>query len=501
MGPTPADDALVLKQCQRDGDESGLWQWIRRHCGVALPYKAFTPGHSTPLAFLADAFFNPDKDVAAWANRSGIKTLGASILAAMEFAVNDRLQARVLSGSEDQGRNLYRYWQQWCGGPLARRLEGDVEKLLTKVGGGRFEILAASQKKVRGGKVQRLYEDELDEVDPEIDEAAVGMIDSRRGIAGRTVYTSTWHHVDGPMGRLIDAAPDNGVMLHKWNLWESIERCPEERHDNGRSCEHCTLVSTCLGKARDFHADPEWRVGIAAEATGLYRIEDAIKAVRKVSQATWDAEYLCKRPCVAGLVYPEFDALTHKCASPPADLAMYRVVDWGYNVFCCLWIGQDKEGRAYVLDTYRAETGTIQQHAKFLSEHRLQKIKATYCDPAGRNTNDQTGKSNVQLFKARGIECSYTLSPKLREVRNGVQMVRGMLRSATGEIRLFYVPNENNKAFVRAMQSYHNRKVNGIWIDNPTDPQDFEHVPDALRYFVVNRQAPKGIGRVQLGAK
>ncbi len=496
---TPQFEAAALRLIQADKSRPALWGWIRQHFGVTLPHKAFTPAHSTPLDFVADAFFHPGKDVAAWANRSGIKTLGASILAALDFTVNDGLQARVLSGSEDQSKNLYGYWRTWCEGPLAWRVSGDVKKLLTRVGGGQFEILAASQKKVRGGKVQRLYEDELDEIDPEIDEAAVGMIDSRPAMPGRTVYLSTWHRVDGPMGRLIDACPDNGVALHRWNLWESIERC--ERHDNGPGCEQCPLEQSCVAAAREFHADPDRRVGIAAEGTGLYRIDDAIKAARKVSKSTWDAEYLCKRPSVDGLVYPEFDALTHKCESPPADLTIHRAIDWGYNIFVCLWIGEEKEGRAYVLDTYRAESGTLVQHAGYINAHRLQRIAATYCDPAGRNKNDQTGKSNVQLFAEHGIRCRYTLSPKLREVRNGVQMVRAMLRSAAGGARLFYVPSAGNRAFVRAMQSYRNRKVNGIWLDEPKDPQEHEHIPDALRYFVVNRQASEGIGRVQLGTR
>ena len=497
---TPAGLRIALEAGRGGKDRPDLWAWVKAVLGVELPHRIFTPGHSTPLAFVADAFFNPGKDVAAWANRSGVKTLGASILAALEFTVSDGLQARVLSGSEDQSRNLYGYWQQWCSGALAWRVEGDVKRLLTRVGGGRFEILAASQKKVRGGKVQRLYEDELDEIDPEIDEAAVGMIDSRPGLPGRTVYTSTWHWPGGPMGKLIDGCPGNGVVLHKWNLWETIARCPVERHDNGRGCEQCPLGKSCVGKAREFHADPEWRVGIAADGTGLYAIDDACKAIRKVGLATWDAEYLCRRPSVVGLVYPEFDALTHRCESPPADLTIYRAIDWGHGVFVCLWIGEDKNGSAYVLDTYRAESAAIPQHATYINAHRLQNVKATYCDPAGGSRNDQTGRSNVDMFREFGIRCEYTLSAKLRDVHNGVQMVRAMLRTATGEVRLFHVPGENNKAFVRAMQSYRNRKVNGIWTDDPVDPQEFEHIPDALRYFTVNRQAPRGISRVRLGA-
>ena len=500
MTLTPPELRGALLHILKTKDSQALWTWIWNASGVKLPHRSFTHGHSTPFAFVADAFFNPGKDVAAWANRSGIKTLGASLLALLEYTAYDGLQGRVLSGSEDQAKNLYGYWRQWCDGPLEWRVAGDVKRFETNVGGGLFQILAASQKKVRGGKVQRLYEDELDEIDPEIDEAAVGMIASRDEMPARTVYTSTWHRAGGPMGKLVEACPGNGVTLHRWNLWESIERCLAERHDEGRGCRSCPLQETCVKQAQDFHTDASRAIGVAAEATGLYRIEDACKAVQKVSKGTWNSEYLCKRPSVDGLVFPEFDSITHKCESPPADLTLYRVIDWGHTVFCCLWIGEDKTGRAYVLDTYRAEAGTIAQHAKYINDHPLQAVRATYCDPAGRNKNDQTGRSNIELFRAAGIRCEYTLNPKLRNVQNGIQMVQAMLQPASGPPRMFYVPTPTNRIFVTAMQSYHNRKVNGLWINEPQDPQEYEHLPDALRYFVVNRQAPRGITSKQLGA-
>ena len=62
-----------------------LWDFISAHFGLNLPWKPFTPGHSSPFNFVATAFFNPSLDVAAWASRSGGKTLGASILAALEL--------------------------------------------------------------------------------------------------------------------------------------------------------------------------------------------------------------------------------------------------------------------------------------------------------------------------------------------------------------------------------------------------------------------------------
>jgi hypothetical protein len=467
---------------------------------LRLPDQAFTPGHSTPFGFVADAFFHPDRDVAAWANRSGIKTLGASILAALEFRYNDQLQARVLAGSEDQARFLYEYWRQWCSRTLAGRVEDWPKRSLTRVAGGRFEILAASEKRVRGGKVQRLFEDELDEIEPDLDKAAAGMIASMGGMPGRTVYTSTWHRCDGPMQRLIEGTPDNGVTLHKWNVWESIARCPRDKHKDGEGCIECPLAPACLAKAREYHGDPDWPTGIAAEACGLYQVEDVIKAYRKVGAQTWAAEYECRRPSVEGLVYPDFDSITHRCGAPPEHLRVYRAIDWGHNVFVCLWLGEDEDGRVYLLDTYRAEHGTIHQHADYIGRHKLSRVEATYCDPAGRNRNDQTGRSNVQVFEVKGIPCAYTFSPAAREIRNGIGLVRAALRPATGPPKLYYVPSENNRMFVKAMQSYRNRRVNGVWIDERQDPQEFEHIPDALRYYFVNRRLPRGIGRVRLGA-
>ncbi len=485
----------------RPANRQQLWGFVFAHFGVALPHRTFTRGHSTPLDFVADAFFNPAQDIAAWACRSGGKTLGASIIAALEFLFTDCLQARVLSGSEAQARNLYEYWRRWCGALLTGRVEGEVKRQLTRVAGGRLEVLAASQKNVRGPKVHRLFEDELDEIDREIDAAAVGMIVSRESIPGRTIYTSTWHRADGPMAHLVGAAPTSGVRLHKWNLWEAIQRCQPDRHQNGAGCKHCGLGEPCRAKAIEaaISTDPDRSIGIAAEATGLYAIDDAIKAYSKISQDTWDAEFECKRPRPEGLVYANFDETAHRCENPPSDLRIFRTIDWGHGVFVCLWIGEDKNGSSYLLDTYRSECGTIHQHAKYILKHELCDVAATYCDPAGRNRSDQTGRSNIQLFADYGIRCTYSMTARAREVRNGIELVRAALRPAAGEPRLFYLPRDNNRIFVKAMQSYRNRRVNGTWIDEPRDPQEFEHIPDALRYYFVNR-CRSGLSVVRLGA-
>lgn len=482
-------------------DPRPLQRGIRWDFGVRLPRKAFTPGHSTPLEFARDCLAHPGADVAAWSCRSGGKTLTASIVAALEFLRFDGLQVRVLSGSAAQARCLYEYWRRWCETVLSRRIGGGrIGSTLTQVAGGRLEILAASQKRVRGPKVHRLYADELDEIHPDIDRAAAGMIASDDRVPACTRYTSTWHRMDGPMGRLIDAMPDNGVRLHKWNVWEAIEACPTGRHDHGRSCERCPLGPACVAKAREFHAETDRRLGIAAEADGLCAIDDVIKAYRKVGAETWAAEYECRRPSLEGLVYPQFDPSAHRVETAPAELTVYRAIDWGFNTFVCLWLGQDKDGVTYLLDTYKARRSRLSDHAEAILAHRLGQVRATYCDPAGLSRNDQTGRSNVEEFRRYGISCTYALSSWAREVANGIGLVRAALKPASGPPRLYYLDHEGNRPFVRDILSYRNRRINDTWVDRPIDPQPAEHTMDALRYFFVNRARPRRILRVGLRA-
>lgn len=472
--------------------DRNLWVFVADRFGMKLPFRTFTQGHSSPFEFLADAFFNPSADVAAWACRSGGKTLVASLLAGLEFlTAADRqlaMQVRVLSGSEDQARNLYGYWQQWALGPLRHLIRGSVHRIETSVGGGKFQILAASQKKVRGAKVQRLYEDEVDEIPPELAEAALGMMDSRPHLPSRTVYTSTWHKAHGPMGRLIDGCPGNGVRLHKWNLWEAIERCPEQRHDGGRNCQTCLLGPTCLAKARQL--DPGAKVGVASQQRhGLYAIDDAVKVYQQASEQFWDAEMLCRRPSLSGLVYPQFDRAVHVVAGLDfsEDLPTFRAIDFGLNDFVCLWLQVDKRGTVCLVDEYWAADATLAANAAAIVEaDKDVRIEATYVDPAGRNRNDQTGYSDVQVLRGAGIPCEYSVSPWAREVANGVNLIRAHLKPAAGKPRLYVAAK--CRQTIRAFESYRLRQVNGEWVDEPLKPQPCDHPMDALRYFFVNRR-------------
>ena len=478
--------------------KAALHGFIGTKFNLWLPDKSFTPGHSTPFDFVANAFFSPARHLAAWANRSGLKTLCSSVIAALDYLfIEQKIHSRVLSGSEDQARNLYRYWENWCYGVLAPRVIGRPQKLLTRLDNGELRIIAASPKKARGDKVQRIYYDELDEMDPEIHAASIGMLDSRGEIQARSIATSTWHHPAGPMGQLVAEAEKRDIKLHKWGVWESIENCPVGRHDQGRNCEVCSLGEVCLAKARQ--RDPRATIGIAHLCRGLFAIDDAITQIQHWSRQQWEAEAECKRPTLEGTVYPQFDRAIHVVGDLDflPDAPTYRAIDFGLKCFVCLWIQEDKHGHIYVMDEYWSEQNRLADNCRDIL--RIEKEQspdgaelgatATFVDPAGRNRSDQTGYSDCDILRAElHQKPTYKLTPWAREVANGIQLIRGALEPASGKSRVSV--SSRCETFIKAMESQRLRKVNGIYIDDPVKPQPLDHGPDAFRYYFVNRHSP-----------
>ena len=222
-------------------------------------------------------------------------------------------------------------------------------------------------------------------------------------------------------------------------------------------------------------------------------MDDAIKHLCQGSRQQWQAEAECERPSLEGLIYPAFDRRVHvvRDLRPRPNLPTWRAIDWGFNEFACLWVQMDKSGFVYVVDEYVSRHATTTDNARgVLERHREDglRVEATYCDPAGVSRNDQTGYSDVQVFESMGIPCTYNTTPRAREVRNGLNLIRSMLRPGAGPPRLKVAASCTR--LIEAFESYRSRQVNGQFIDEPVKHQPCDHVLDALRYFAVNRCSP-----------
>jgi len=326
------------------------------------------------------------------------------------------------------------------------------------------QVLAQSQRSVRGQHVQRLRCDEAELFDREVWQAAQFVTQSRAGIAGRLEVLSTMHRPYGLMHELIGGAAEKGVRVFRWCLWEVIEACRD------RACSRCGLWEDCRGRAKT--------------GDGYYAVEDALAQKRRSSGQAWRAEMLCQRPSCAEAVFPEFVPAVHvREAEYNPDWPLYRSMDFGFsNPLVCLFVQVDERENVYVIDEHLKSRATVAEQVRLIRQRYPQEAAATFCDPAGRQKREITGTSVVQELAALGMPVRWRASG----VAEGIERIRSFLAPAAGPARLFVAPR--CQQLIAAFQALRYARLgSGALSEAPEKDGVHDHVMDALRYFFVNR--------------
>ena len=259
---------------------------------IKIPRQRVCPDHSCLAEYITAAWFEDSMDCVCWANRGGGKTMAGALLTWLESVFKAGCETKVLGGSGEQSLRMYNNIKKFNSGPFRHLARGEALKTYTELlNGSSIQILTASTKSVRGPHHQKLRLDEIDEFDDKIYEAALLIPLSSGGIHASTHIYSTMHKSYGLMNRVIDEAAGSGYRIFKWCVLDVLERC------EGRDCTTCALWADCGGTAK--------------QASGFYRIDDAIDHKRKVSRETWESEMLCYMPSQEGLIYREFDPALH----------------------------------------------------------------------------------------------------------------------------------------------------------------------------------------------
>jgi hypothetical protein len=121
------------------------------------------------------------------------------------------------------------------------------------------------------------------------------------------------------------------------------------------------------------------------------------------------------------------------------------------------------------------------------------------CDPAGDGVQSATGLNDVAVL--RSIRCMggprpeirFTTEPRWRHIPNGVSIVRGMLRNARKEIRLFVARSlddpRSKRGAVKMFEGYaYPEAKDGKPVgDEPLKDGLLDHAGDGIRYFGVRR--------------
>ncbi len=462
-------------QSLRPTSPDELHRFVQACFGLRVPRSENGAAGHGPFGYLCGAYFDQPGDAVVWANRGGGKTMLGAAATLLDLLFKPGIEVRILGGSLQQAERMYAHLRTLLDQPVLRKGGGvlatePTQRRIILQNGSRVELLACTQRSVRGTRVQVLRCDEVEEMDPEVWAAAQMVTRSAvcggRPVPGRVEALSTMHR---PSGLMAELTRSDHHRVYRWDSLDVVGRCPPEL-----PCGGCVLWDDCRGRAK--------------QADGFVPVEDLMRQRRRVSDRVWDAEMMCRRPMTLQGVYPSFDRGTHVSTDE-----LWRPIDggtwWGgmdFGLRCptvLLWAwsaGRGPDAVLHIVGEYVASDRTLDANldacdalANQLSLPRPDAFDRLAVDPAGHQRSGQTGVSDVQVLRQHGCRVVAPRAP----LRSGLEAVRRRLDR--GLVRI----HPRCTGLIRALESYRY---------DPQRPQREEplkdgpdHACDALRYLVL----------------
>jgi hypothetical protein len=478
--PTRADGRLdILSR-----DDRALHRSVYDYTGIDLAYHPVCEHHQTPFSFFRSIHLDRPPVALVLGPRGGGKTYLSAIDTHMVSRGRPGHATRFLGGSLAQSGQAFEALGEFSHHDSV--FEKFTQSKARYQNGSEVRILAASPKSVRGPHVPSLKLDEVDEIDPDCRDAALGMCMNKGGARASVLMTSTWHRVGGPMAGLIDRANAGEFPLYQFCVFEVLERCPDDRSGpNLEKCPECPIVRWC-------HADRDRvRGGVpkAKRARGHYAIDALIQKARAVSARSFESDYLCNGPRADGLWFGGFDPGVHVSALAEFDPAapVHLAVDSGVftgAVFFQIVGRATPEGTAEevrVFADYLSENVPAEANARAILEIARTRchgrIDVASTDPSGGSRN-AIGPTVLAEYERGGLR-DLKHWPR-GSVVDGLALVESFLGPADGSARLLIHPRCEDT--IRAFRAYARARRAGRWTAEPEDPQHpHEDLLDALR--------------------
>ncbi|MEO6808395.1 MAG: hypothetical protein ABI353_04715 [Isosphaeraceae bacterium] len=446
-------------------------------------------GHDAPWDYFSKVYLERPPLALVLGPRGG----GKSYLSALDAHLTSRFHpghgTRVLGGSRSQSEQVYQALREMVsGGDESVTLDRLTREGAYYANGSEVRVLAASPTSVRGPHVASLKLDEVDEIHPDVREAAMGMCMNRKEMSASVVMTSTWHRVGGPMSTLMERARQGDFPLYSFCAFEILESCPEELSGPAlEKCPACPLMKWCHAD-RDRHPSG---LPKAKRSHGHYAVASLIQKARVVSARTFEADYLCIGPKSEGQWFPAFSAETHvsEVAEYDPKLPVHLAIDSGvftgavfFQIARVPVVGGEPTDEVRVFADYLSEGVTAESAAKAILDVARQqcngRIDFASTDPSGSSRN-AIGPTVLAEY-ARGGLRDLRSWPRGARVRDGLALLESFVQPADGVPRL--ILNPRCKATLFAFQSYRRMRRDGQWGDAPQDPQHpHEDLIDALR--------------------
>lgn len=434
--------------------------------GVRPQTHSMCPGHVSPFDTLWELYTEATTEAVIWANRGGSKSFEfGGLLSWLWSTFLSGCSSRILGGSRDQSKKAYEAHEYfWNITNSYHLVKGEP-----RMGGTRWrngsdvEILAASQKQVRGPHQSKLFLDEVEEMDLNIFKAALSQPLSKEGIKSSTIIMSTYHKQTGVMSHIMEGLVPNGYKLYRYCIYETLEACKD------LSCSRCPLSNlNCPGPEKMKYAD------------GYYSYSDLFKKIKGLDAEGFQTEWLCLRPGSKGLVHSGFNEqvnITDKY-DYNSNIDNIRVgVDFGFTNPSA-WVFLQKQGEKIIQwDEVYTSGKTIPELIEILKSklyHNHIKAKARLvCDPEN--------PESIKVLKDAG----YRAVAGYNALEEGIGRVNGLIKPLIGE-SLYYV-HPRCEHTRREYRAYRRREyiVGGKnVVEEPIDANN--HAMSANRYAIMD---------------
>lgn len=447
---------------ERARREEMLHASIQSLLGYNIARKASPgcPEHDPPYRFFADLYFGRVQRAIGMAPRGGGKTRIVSLL---EWLTGCRTKTWMFhaGGVEEQARRAYSYCQEYIRLPAFAGLVSDSLMSETRWhNGSRLEIHSATLNQVAGAHPRLKVADEVEMWQSEVLEKFWGM---GTGAGVQTVLISTRDRAVGLMQALLDEAPQRGLSIYHWCIWDVKEPC---RPNCLRGA--CELWEECQGKHRD--------------STGHRPRLDVVDKFLSVTRDTWEAQFLCQRPGRQGLVFP--DLVTEPGEPEQSNVTEAAEFDPALpvEVWCddnialpraILLVQRDRLSRLRIWDEYY-EAGRLQATSVQQVMARLAERGVPYPEVA------------VVPAEATALRIAWhqaevdTASPRQYGRKEGAAVAAQFICSASRLRQLLIHPRCTNT--IRSLRVAYRRELSpGVYDDEPAKHSD-DHCQDAVLY-------------------
>jgi hypothetical protein len=363
--------------------------------------------------------------------------------------------------------------------------------------------------------------------------------DPRDGMLPLTLLTSTRKFRTGLVQQELDDAERTKLIVKHWNLIDVTAACEPERHlpkkpkatyyvnddlvthiseeeygvlnpgqqkswypvEGFAGCVKCRIFSACKSRLATHQT---------CKANTLKPITFAINQFAKAKTPDLiSTEYLSRKAETTGLVYPRLLAEKHlKTAAEMAELvdgnahpedfgkaqlikllkekgaAFYAGMDFGFiHPFAVTTYAQFGQ-YAFILDCY-AQSGLELDEQTANCEY----LKTVYDNPV--IYPDMASPGSIKTFRTRGFRAR-DWEKKPFSVKAGIEIVRSLLWSGAGKIRMFFLKGDSGVADLFKEMVEYKYKVNaaGMPTEEPIEVDDDR--ADSIRYGVMNSLGSDG---------